>query len=154
MIGSESHLSANILNSEILPDTYTATRNDRNDGYGGVIIIYKKELLVEENPFKFTGNDTVSIKVETFEKPVIFCACYRSPNNDNDSNTNIINNLLSICQKYKNNPIWIGGDFNLPDIDWTSNNIVDHQNPKKLNEDFLAMLDQCNLKSTCWVRLH
>ena len=145
VIGSESHLSANILNSEILPDTYTATRNDRNDGYGGVIIIYKKELLVEENPFKFTGNDTVSIKVETFEKPVIFCACYRSPNNDNDSNTNIINNLLSICQKYKNNPIWIGGDFNLPDIDWTSNNIVDHQNPKKLNEDFLAMFDQCNL---------
>ena len=47
-----------------------ATRNDRKDGYGGVIIIYKDTLLVEELP---TNNEAeiVSIKVASFEKPVI-----------------------------------------------------------------------------------
>ena len=42
LIGSESHLSPNISNSEFLPDDYTAVRDDRKDGYGGVIIVYKK----------------------------------------------------------------------------------------------------------------
>ena len=48
LLGSETHLSCNISNCELFPESYTALRKDRNDGYGGVIIIYKKELLVEE----------------------------------------------------------------------------------------------------------
>ena len=34
LLGSETHLSNNIMNSEILPPNYTAVRKDRNDGYG------------------------------------------------------------------------------------------------------------------------
>ena len=40
--GSESHLYPNIMNSEILPENYTAASNDPNDGYSEVIVIYKK----------------------------------------------------------------------------------------------------------------
>ena len=39
IIGSETHLSYNISNAEILPPEYSAARKDRDDGYGGVIII-------------------------------------------------------------------------------------------------------------------
>ena len=35
LIGTESHLYFNIKNSELLPEHYMATRNDRKDGYGG-----------------------------------------------------------------------------------------------------------------------
>ena len=94
LIGSESHLSPNIMNSEMLPGNYRAARNDHNDGFGGVLVIYKKNLMVEENHFKFTGGSIVSINTETFKKSFIICACYRSPNNDNASNDNLTSNLL------------------------------------------------------------
>ena len=47
VLGSESHLSPSINNSEIVPPLYTAYRKDRDDGWGGVIIIVKKSLIVE-----------------------------------------------------------------------------------------------------------
>ena len=49
--------------------------------------------------------------------------------------------MLPICKKYEDNPIWMGVDFNLPDVHWLSNNIIGHQYPKKLNEDFLDVFE-------------
>ena len=86
LIGSESHLSPNISNSEFLPDDYTAVRDDHKDGYGGVIIVYKKHLMVEEITTNYNDGDFASIKIESYEKSVISCACYRSPNNKNNNN--------------------------------------------------------------------
>ena len=57
--------------------------------------------MVEENHFKFTGGTIVSIEIETFEKSVMICACYRSPNNDSTSNDNLSSNLLAICKNTK-----------------------------------------------------
>ena len=48
LIGSESHLSLNIMSSEIWPENYTATCSDCNDGYGGVIVIHKKHLMLRK----------------------------------------------------------------------------------------------------------
>ena len=36
-------------------------------------------------------------------------------------------------------PIWLVGDFNLPDIHWNTSSIIGHQNPKAINELFLNM---------------
>ena len=102
--------------------------------------------MVDESHLKFTWGSIASIKIETIEKSVIICACYRLPNNDNASNDNLNNlNLLAICKKYKNNLIWIGGDFNLSDVDSLSNNIVGHQYLSNLDEDFLDAFDQAKL---------
>ena len=143
LLGSETHLSNNIMNSEILPPNYTAVRKDRNDGYGGVIIIYKTDLLVEE--IHHQKGELVSIRIETHEKPIILTACYRSPNNSSQANHELIEGLRQIYQKHKNIPIWFGGDFNLPDIDWSSKNIIGHQYSKKLNEEFLDIFDSVKL---------
>ena len=35
------------------------------------------------------------------------------------------------------------GDFNLPDIDWTSNSVVNHQYPLDINQFILAMAAEC-----------
>ena len=42
--------------------------------------------------------------------------------------------------------MWIGGDFNLPDIDWSTNSICSHQYPTKLNDEFLETFDTSNLQ--------
>ncbi|XP_066934925.1 uncharacterized protein, partial [Clytia hemisphaerica] len=136
----KSPRSAITNNSEYLPSTYTATREDRDDGYGGVIIIRKKELKIEE--IRVQSSDIVAIKVITYEKPVLVCACYRSPSNKKEDNKVIINKLNDLLKKHKNNPIWLAGDFNLPDIDWNSNSIVGNANSDQLNEDFLQLFDQ------------
>jgi len=48
LIGTDTHVSCNIKNSEIIPPNYDAVRKDRNDGYGGAIIIHKNDFIVEE----------------------------------------------------------------------------------------------------------
>ena len=101
LIGSESHVSPKTMNSEILPENCTVARNDYNDEYGGVIVIYKKHLTVEENHFEFTGGSIIPIKMKTFEKSVIICACYRSPNNDNASVDCFSSHLLTIVKNTK-----------------------------------------------------
>ena len=55
------------LTSEIVPDKYTAARKDRPDGKGGVIIIYKEELIIDE--IKHETAEIVSLKVQTLDKP-------------------------------------------------------------------------------------
>ena len=41
--------------------------------------------------------------------------------------------------------IWIGGDFNLPGIDWKVKSINNYQYPKQLNERFIDLTDSCNM---------
>eukprot|EP00111_Clytia_hemisphaerica_P014535 TCONS_00042788-protein len=50
VIGSESHLKERTKNSEFLPPHYLAERRDREDGKGGVIIIYRDWMKVDQIP--------------------------------------------------------------------------------------------------------
>ena len=92
---------------------YTSCRTDRADGWGGVIIITKKNLTVEMKIPKEC--EMVAITVETNQKPVIFASCYRPPKNTkNEPLFGEIKQLTSIQRK---DPIWIAGDLDLPDMD-------------------------------------
>ena len=65
VLGSETHLSPSINNAEILPPMYTSYRRDRADGWGGGIIITKKNLIFGE--IKINKEcEMVAIKVETY----------------------------------------------------------------------------------------
>lgn len=95
LIGSETHLTKDILNSEILPSNYIATRKDRDDGFRGIAIIKKNNIMVED--IHFQNCELVAIKIEMHEKPIVVCACYRPPNCDNSINVEIINNISRLC---------------------------------------------------------
>ena len=47
------------------------------------------------------------------------------------------NDLQSIILTNPSSTMWIGGDLNLPDINWSLNTITGHQYPLSLNERFL-----------------
>ena len=51
-----------------------------------------------------------------------------------------------VSATHKKAPLWFGGDFNLPDVDWNMNLITGHQYPKILNETFLDMINRLNLE--------
>ena len=56
VLGSERHLSPSTNNAEILSWMYTSYRLDRGNDWGGIIIITKKKLTVEEIKIKRVQN--------------------------------------------------------------------------------------------------
>ena len=74
-IGSETHLDPSIHDSEIIPSDYIAFRKDREDGWGGVIIICKNNLIVKEIAQK-TSKEIVAIKINTYQQLVIIISTY------------------------------------------------------------------------------
>ena len=145
VLGSESHLKPSIKNAEILPGNYMAYRKDRIDGWGGAIIIAKKDLIIEEIEVS-ESPEIVAIKLETFGKPVIMVSFYRPPKYSIEDSELLNAEISRISKKYKNSPIWIGGDMNLPDIEWEASTVVSYRYPKTINENFLEFLDRHNME--------
>ncbi len=50
-----------------------------------------------------------------------------------------MNQIHEIFNKYKNSVFCLGGDFNLPDINWEEEEITGHQYPFAINSTFLNM---------------
>eukprot|EP00111_Clytia_hemisphaerica_P019322 TCONS_00057045-protein len=146
VLGSETHIDPSIGDSDILPNGYRAFRNDRlHKSGGGVIIIVKNSLFAVEAA-KSKDSESISVKIETFQKPIILTSVYRPTNKNQKYLDSLIKDIKSTLSKFKSNPHWIGGDLNLPDIDWSTNSITSSQYPKSLNESFLDMLGDNNLE--------
>ena len=67
-------------------------------------------------------------------------------NNSNEKNKQLSAEITRLGSKYKNSHIWIGGVFNLPDIDWSNNTISSHQYPKELNKLYLEAFELSNCR--------
>ena len=110
-------------------DNYIIYRRDRdldpkflnkNINYGGVMVCVKKNLI--STPlFKALDNESIYIKIKFKGSPhLIVAAVYRPPSyNDQDFARKTCRDINNIVNKNKNSTIWIAGDFNLPDINWT-----------------------------------
>ena len=84
--------------------------------------------------------ELIAIKVQSLHKPVILMSCYRAPKRA--SSESLFDEIKRLLNKYKHDPVWIGGDFNLPDIDWKTKSI--HSKLKALNKSFLETSYLCN----------
>ena len=84
--------------------------------------------------------DTKIIFQHDFVAPLM--SCYRTLKQT--SSELLFNEINRLSNKYKYNPIWIGGDFSLHDIDWETKSITGSQYPKIINESFHETLDLCN----------
>ena len=60
--------------------------------------------------------------------------------------TNLTDALSNLCQSNPDSSIFISGDINLPDIDWSNNTIVSHQYRMSINQSFLQLLDRAGLE--------
>ena len=140
VIGSETWLSSDHLNSELLLDDYDIFRKDRNSHGGGVLLAVKKSLCAEIIP---SSSDTESVfcKINIKgKKPIVFGSVYRPPSRtDFDYSLKIVSELHNIFNKFKTASLWFGGDFNLPDINWKTSEITGNQYPHSLNSLYLDM---------------
>lgn len=109
IIGSETWLKPEIHDSEIMPPNYTIYRNDRKDGYGGVLIGVKTDIASSE----YTNSkniELISVKIQlSKQKPLIVGSFYRPPNRTDDEYTNnTIQEITDLCNN-NNATVWIGG---------------------------------------------
>lgn len=145
---TETWFSNDINNSEIYLDNFNIIRKDRNmREHGGVCIAIRKEIYFTRINLKTPHYDVICIKLNT-KSDIIIAVIYNSPKNSKyRSASHIIENLLSeiilnlnsINMKGKT---YIAGDFNLPNINWSTNDFL---NLSAEDHEFISMLDRLNI---------
>lgn len=130
IFGTETWLSPNTNTAEFLPREYNIFRQDRPDGYGGVLLAFRNTLKVTEYPLVNTYNcEIVAATLTQQEQKTIICSIYRPTATDSAYLRNLISVLKDLTHTNPSTPIWIGGDLNLPNIEWSSNSITDNRYP-------------------------
>jgi len=147
IIGTETWLNPTIHSSEIFPPNYEIIRKDRKDGYGGVLLAIKKDFIINNITISQENECEVAFAKLTLGKnqTLIVGAAYRPPNSDASYNERMCKAFEEISNSNKNAVIWIGGDFNLPDINWNSMAVNGNHNFLQMNNRFLEMIQNCNL---------
>ena len=133
---TETWLHQNIKNNEFLPDHHEAHRRDRpGDPHGGVLLAIKKDLNSQDVNWSTDANcdipDTEMVFAKISNKKIgniLIGCCYRPPSSDINYANSMSSSIRSLLNKCPTATAWIGGDFNLPDIQWKENQITSHQN--------------------------
>ena len=82
IVGCETWLSPGVHNSEIIPPGFETVRKDRPDGYGGVLISTRSDLICQNIAID-SSSELVAIKIELANRqPLVVCSAYRPTNND------------------------------------------------------------------------
>ena len=78
IVGTESWLTPAINSSEIFPSNYNIYRRDRPDGYGGVFLACKSNLISEELSLSTTC-EMMACKIHLAHDYLIASLLYRPP---------------------------------------------------------------------------
>ena len=65
---------------------------------------------------------------------------YRPTDNNQQYIDSLNQAITDLYLAYCDTAVWIGGDFNLPDVKWSTNEVVGHQYRKSISESVLHML--------------
>ena len=135
---NETWLKKSISNNEILPDSqYEVFRNDRTrrthpqdpdnpnkfrEHGGGVLLAVRSDLDVITKRLSVSlGLEMLAIKI-TFpnKESIVICTCYRVGTLGQPHHDTLVGYLRSITSKRNPPKIYIVGDLNLPQVDWSS----------------------------------
>ena len=146
ILGTETWLNPGIFCSEIFPPNYDIVRQDRRDGYGGVLLGIKNDLIYEKLE---TRDDVEAVFAKITldkNKTLIVGSVYRPPSSDHNYMEDLCPTIEDRKKRFKNAVFWISGDFNLPDINWQSNTVEGHQNSTRVNNMILDLAESYDMQ--------
>lgn len=148
IIGTETWLRKDICSSEIFPDGFNVYRKDRRDGYGGVLVAVRSDYISEEvNPDNENDTESIFVKISLHHnKSLIVGSMYRPPSSDLAYMEDLKQQVDKLKKKNKGAVFWIGGDINLPDIQWTTQTVDNHHYPTSVNMKFLDLIHDNHLE--------
>ena len=148
ILGTESHLDNTIASNEVFPDQFkNPYRKDRKLGEGGVFLAVDCTYITSEITPN-TNCETVWCKVSIQgSQPLYIGTFYRQPNSDIDELEELEKMISSITETQQNLPnIILGGDFNLPHINWQSTTVnTNPQYGKALNDKMVEITNNNDL---------
>lgn len=113
---TETWLHCDIGNCEVAPPGYFIVRKDRLTRGGGVALLLRQGISYTVMP-DVPGVEAVWCRIQLGQNNVCVGAVYRPPL----AEASYLEQLLEYMQKHMvGNAIIMGGDFNLPDINWNS----------------------------------
>ena len=86
------------------------------------------------------------MKITCKYNSLIVASLYRPTANDSDYAMKLANAIESIVKDHPKGVVWIGGDINLPNINWSSNSISGNSYRKDINETILEVLANSGLE--------
>ena len=146
IIASETWLTPAIQNSKVIPENYQVYRTDRADGYGGVLIGIKDDIIADKLEIDHQ-NELVAVKITTVRKnPLIIISAYRPTNKDEVYISSLCDTISDITHSNPTATIWCAGDFNVPDIDWKTDSATSVRYPLAISERVLNLVHECNFE--------
>ena len=146
ILGTETWLNYSDISSDFFPSTFTVYRRDRGTyNHGGVLIAARINLI---STMIHKGNsESASVKIELPNKrSMVVTSFYRPPCSNEDYLNSFIEKITTIRRSHETSYFYVGGDFNLPDVDWNTTLISGTSYPTKLNEAIIPMSDNLNLQ--------
>ncbi len=146
--GTETWLSSNVSTSEIFPPGYNIFRKDRGPvNGGGVILAVKNDLICTEITID-SEKEIIWNKMElSGRQSLILGTFYKPHHHDIDSVHALQSSIDEISKKYPLSDIFIAGDFNQPNIDWTNSTVkLNHPYCKKTAGKLLEVITESNLE--------
>jgi len=136
---TESWTHNNIEDAELMLHGYQLFRCDRNTGNkgGGVLLIVKDVF----NPIEFHTKTTYGEHVWCKVGDLLTGVCYRSENTIIVGHDNEVQ-VMKLLREVSNSHVLIMGDFNYPDIDWST---CTNTSACASTVDFLLTVDDCFL---------
>ena len=119
IIGTETKLKPDILDSEIFPHSYSVFRRDRVSNHGGGVLIAVKSNKATSPHFVSTDCENIWVEIHGQNSSFsMFVGCfYRAPGSPILQLHELGKSLEELIQIAKNHTIILGGDFNQPGID-------------------------------------
>ena len=156
-LGVESKLDPDVGDAEFLPPSYRVckpTRNDRKRGGGGVFIAVREGITAEPLKEFDTDCEIRWTKIHLISKALMIIGVFYKPPRATITSLHELNTSISkVKEKYPRANLFLGGDFNLPGIDWESCSHIPLK-PKKAECEYLLQtaadfgLEQMNLSPT------
>jgi len=141
IFGTESWLSSTFYSNEIFPHNYNIYRKDREDGFGGVFLACNDQFVSREIPIRSECEIVAASVKLAGSSDLIICSVYRPPNSSLEYLQALCKDLEHLIEEYSDSPVWIGGDMNLPNIDWQNNVAKSGSYPISFCNTFLDLLN-------------
>ncbi len=147
VIGTESKLGNDVYNAEVFPPNYRVYRRDRASGGGGVFIAVRDNIpCYIRSDLMMDSTELIWCQLTLKDQNVLVGAFYRQPKRTIDDSLINLDQSLATLRNTTNAPyIILGGDFNVPDMNWTDETVT-ADNP--LQEKLLDIADDHQLTQT------
>ena len=141
ILGTESWLRDDHLSTSIFPKGFKVYHKDQRNWTGGGVFILVTEKLISSEPeeMKVEGScELIWAHVQVPGSSQLFIGSFYRPPDENDPG--YLDQLQSRLSKIPTGAhTWIGGDFNLGDIDWTTDSVKQYANKPGLCQQLLRI---------------